>query len=43
MVAMHAVGGDGGSLWNSLGMAMLKAVGFLGLMLGLGYWVMPWL
>jgi CPA2 family monovalent cation:H+ antiporter-2 len=43
MVAMQAVGGESGGLWLSLGIALLKAVGFIGLMLLLGVWGMPWL
>ena len=43
MVAMQAVGGETSSLWVSLGIAVAKAAGFIGLMLALGYWAMPWL
>ncbi len=42
MVLMPAVGGDAGELWVSLGIAIAKAVGFIGVMLVLGYWGMPW-
>lgn len=42
MVAMPAVAGDLGGLWLSLGIAMAKAVGFIGVMVALGYWGMPW-
>jgi CPA2 family monovalent cation:H+ antiporter-2 len=43
MVAMQAVGGETGNLLASLGIALAKAAIFIGLMLALGYWVMPWL
>lgn len=43
MVVMPAVGGEAGQLWVSLGLALAKAVGFIGVMLVLGYWGMPWL
>jgi CPA2 family monovalent cation:H+ antiporter-2 len=42
MVAMQAVGGESGGFWVALGLALAKAAGFVGLMLALGYWVMPW-
>jgi CPA2 family monovalent cation:H+ antiporter-2 len=42
MVAMPAIGGQTGELWVSLGIALAKAAGFIGLMLVLGVWVMPW-
>jgi len=42
MVIMPAVGGEAAGLWASLGMAVLKAVGFLGVMLVLGVWGLPW-
>lgn len=42
IVAIQAVGGDGGSLFSSIGIAMAKAVGFIVLMVTLGYWGMPW-
>jgi len=42
MVLMPAVGGDTGGLWTSLGLAVLKAVIFLGIMILLGIWGMPW-
>jgi CPA2 family monovalent cation:H+ antiporter-2 len=42
MVVMPAVGGEAGELWLSLGMAALKAVIFLGAMLALGIWGLPW-
>jgi CPA2 family monovalent cation:H+ antiporter-2 len=42
MVVMPAVGGEAGELWGALGMAVLKAVIFLGIMLALGFWGLPW-
>ena len=42
MVAMPAVAGELGGLWTALGIALAKAVGFIAVMLVLGYWVMPW-
>ena len=42
MVAMQVVGGETGGLLLSLGIALAKAVLFIGLMLVLGYWFMPW-
>jgi CPA2 family monovalent cation:H+ antiporter-2 len=42
MVIMPAVGGETGELWGALGMAALKAVIFLGVMLALGFWGLPW-
>ena len=42
MVVMTAVGGEAGDLWASLGIAIAKAVGFIAVMLVLGYWGMPW-
>ncbi|HUT66983.1 MAG TPA: cation:proton antiporter [Dehalococcoidales bacterium] len=43
MVIMPAVGGEAGQLLVSLGIALAKAVGFIGVMLVLGYWGLPWL
>jgi len=43
MVIMPAVGGEAGQLLVSLGIALAKAVGFIGVMLALGYWGLPWL
>jgi len=43
IIIIPAVGGGGGELWLSLGMAALKAVIFVGAMLVLGIWVLPWL
>jgi CPA2 family monovalent cation:H+ antiporter-2 len=42
MIAMPAVGGELGGLWASLGITIAKAVGFIAVMLVLGYWVLPW-
>jgi CPA2 family monovalent cation:H+ antiporter-2 len=42
MVIMPAVGGGTGEIWVSLGWAVLKAVLFIGLMLALGFWGLPW-
>jgi CPA2 family monovalent cation:H+ antiporter-2 len=42
MVIMPAIGEGGAGLWVSLGIAFAKAVGFIGVMLLLGYWGMPW-
>ncbi len=42
IVIMMAVGGEAGDLWVSLGIAVAKAVGFIAVMLVLGYWGMPW-
>jgi len=42
MVIMPAVVGEAGELWVSLGIAIAKAVGFIGVMVVLGYWGMPW-
>ncbi|MBN1176728.1 MAG: cation:proton antiporter [Dehalococcoidales bacterium] len=42
MVIMPAVGGEAGELWVTLGIAIAKAVGFIAVMLVLGYWGMPW-
>jgi CPA2 family monovalent cation:H+ antiporter-2 len=33
---------DGGALWAALGIALLKAVLFIGVMLALGIWGLPW-
>ena len=42
MIIMSAMGGEAGELWVSLGIAALKAVLFLGVMLVLGIWGLPW-
>jgi len=43
MIILPAMGGGGWELWLSLGIAMLKAVLFIGVMLVLGIWGLPWL
>ncbi|MCD6300292.1 MAG: cation:proton antiporter, partial [Dehalococcoidales bacterium] len=43
MIILPAVGGGGEALWLTLGLAALKAVIFIGVMLALGIWVLPWL
>jgi CPA2 family monovalent cation:H+ antiporter-2 len=43
MVIMPAMGDPAGALWASLGMAFMKAAGFIALMLVFSYWGMPWL
>jgi CPA2 family monovalent cation:H+ antiporter-2 len=43
MITMQAVSGTGGSLWTALGLAIGKAIGFIAVMLVLGYWGLPWL
>ena len=42
MIIMPAIGGEG-EVWLSLGMAVAKALLFIGVMLGLGIWGLPWL
>jgi CPA2 family monovalent cation:H+ antiporter-2 len=42
MVVMQSISGQSGTLWVSLGIALAKAVGFIALMLALGFWAMPW-
>ena len=42
MVVMSALGGDANELWAELGKAIVKAVGFIAVMLLLGIWGMPW-
>jgi CPA2 family monovalent cation:H+ antiporter-2 len=42
MIILPAMGG-GGEVWLSLGVAALKAVVFIGVMLVLGIWGLPWL
>lgn len=42
MVVMPAFGGGMSGLWVSLGIALAKAVGFIVVMIALGYWGMPW-
>jgi len=43
MIILPAIGGGGEELWLSLGLAILKAVLFIGIMLALGIWGLPWL
>ena len=43
MIILPAMGGGEGALWLSLGLATLKAVIFIGVMIVLGIWVLPWL
>jgi len=43
MIILPAMGGGGEALWLSLGLATVKAVIFIGVMLVLGIWVLPWL
>ena len=42
MIIMPAIG-EGGEVWLSLGVAVLKAIVFIGVMLVLGMWGLPWL
>ena len=42
MVVMPALSGGVSGLWASLGIALAKAVGFIVVMIALGYWGMPW-
>lgn len=43
MIILPAMGGDNGELWLPLGIAVLKAVAFIVVMLALGMWGLPWL
>lgn len=43
MIILPAMGGEGAELWSSLGIAILKAAFFIGIMLVLGLWGLPWL
>ena len=43
MIILPAMGGGGEALWLSLGLATIKAVIFIGVMLVMGIWVLPWL
>ncbi|MFC2013165.1 DNA polymerase III subunit alpha [Chloroflexota bacterium] len=43
MIILPAVGGGEAGLLVSLGLAALKAMAFIGVMLVLGIWVLPWL
>lgn len=42
MIIMPAMSGEG-EVWLSLGIAVAKAILFIGVMLGLGIWGLPWL
>jgi CPA2 family monovalent cation:H+ antiporter-2 len=42
MVAIPAVAGEHGGLWTALGISFGKAVGFIAVMLALGFWFIPW-
>jgi len=43
MIILPAIGGTGGEIWLPLGVAILKAVLFVGVMLAMGMWGLPWL
>jgi CPA2 family monovalent cation:H+ antiporter-2 len=43
MVLIPAVGAGTGTIWTPLGIALGKAVGFIAVMLAMGYWGMPWM
>ena len=43
MIILPAMGEEGAQLWSSLGIAILKAILFIGIMLLLGLWGLPWL
>lgn len=43
MIILPAAGEVSGELWLSLGIAAIKAILFIGVMLALGIWVLPWL
>ena len=43
MIILPAMGGEGAQLWSSMGIAALKATLFIGVMLVLGLWGLPWL
>jgi len=43
MIILPAMGGEGGELWLPLGIAIVKAVLFIAVMLALGIWGLPWL
>lgn len=43
MIILPALGGGGAGLWSVLGIAILKAVLFIAVMLVLGMWGLPWL
>jgi len=41
MIILPTLGGDGSGIWPELGIAVLKALLFIGLMLVLGLWIIP--
>lgn len=43
MIILPSLAGGGGGIWAALGITVLKAAVFLGIMLALGVWVLPWL
>ena len=43
MIILPTMGGAGGELWLALGIAIIKAVLFIAVMLVLGMWGLPWL
>jgi CPA2 family monovalent cation:H+ antiporter-2 len=43
MIILPAMGGVDGEFWLPLGIAILKAVAFIAVMLALGMWGLPWL
>ncbi len=43
MIILPAMGGEAGELWLPLGIAFLKALAFIAVMLALGMWGLPWL
>jgi len=43
MIILPAIGSVGGEIWLPLGIAILKTVLFIGVMLLLSVWVLPWL
>ncbi|MES0278577.1 MAG: cation:proton antiporter, partial [Dehalococcoidales bacterium] len=43
MIILPTIGAEGTILWSTLGLAVVKAIFFIALMLALGFWVLPWL
>ena len=43
MIVLPAMTGDSVQLWNILGIAALKALIFIAIMLVLGIWILPWI
>jgi CPA2 family monovalent cation:H+ antiporter-2 len=43
IVIIPAIGGGNGNIWLPLGIAVLKAILIVGIMLALGLWGLPWL